>query len=276
MALLIFKWKNNMQDSNFLSHPLIKQGLEKSLIEFDDGFIIYTYAKIKRKFNKLEEEIQALTYLKLILEYKYPKEHIKLFEPVKMGRDTKEADIVVFKDSSLLSPYIVVECKKRDISDLEFNQAIEQAYSYATTLLADFVWVSSGLKDEYFLVLKEKPRKKAFISNIPKFNSNEIPSYKFVKNPNKDSKFKDLEEIKENELVQIFKQAHNALWGGGELNASTAFDELDKLIFCKIWDEKHTKRNEPYKFQLYTKYKDSDFKKGPDDELTKKRSCKQD
>jgi len=30
--------------------------------------------------------------------------------------------------------------------------------------------------------------------------------------------------------------------GGGQRNPSVAFDELDKLIFCKIWDEKHPRK----------------------------------
>ena len=35
-------------------------------------------------------------------------------------------------------------------------------------------------------------------------------------------------------------------------NPSVAFDELDKLIFCKIWDEKHPRKTgEPYAFQIF-------------------------
>ncbi|MDR2126200.1 MAG: SAM-dependent methyltransferase, partial [Prevotellaceae bacterium] len=46
-----------------------------------------------------------------------------------------------------------------------------------------------------------------------------------------------------------------ALWGGGALAPTTAFDELDKLIFCKIWDERWDENNpkskgEPYNFQI--------------------------
>lgn len=45
---------------------------------------------------------------------------------------------------------------------------------------------------------------------------------------------------------------HFALWGGGELNPSNAFDELDKLIFCKLWDERNThEAGTPYKFQIF-------------------------
>lgn len=42
-----------------------------------------------------------------------------------------------------------------------------------------------------------------------------------------------------------------------------AFDELDKLIFCKIWDEKHPRKNgDPYDFQIF---RDEE----PDDLLTR-------
>ncbi len=61
-----------------------------------------------------------------------------------------------------------------------------------------------------------------------------------------------LEVVSEKELTKIFIQSHNALWGGGHRNPSVAFDELDKLIFCKIWDEKHPRKNgEPYDFQIF-------------------------
>jgi type I restriction enzyme M protein len=53
-------------------------------------------------------------------------------------------------------------------------------------------------------------------------------------------------------LTKIFIQSHQALWGGGQRNPSVAFDELDKLIFCKIWDEKHPRKiGEPYDFQIF-------------------------
>lgn len=58
--------------------------------------------------------------------------------------------------------------------------------------------------------------------------------------------------IPEQELTRLFKQAHTVLWAGGQLNPSEAFDELDKLIFCKIWDErKEHQIGEPYDFQVF-------------------------
>ena len=58
--------------------------------------------------------------------------------------------------------------------------------------------------------------------------------------------------MSESELTKIFIQSHQALWGGGQRNPSVAFDELDKLIFCKIWDEKHPRKiGDPYEFQIF-------------------------
>jgi len=45
-------------------------------------------------------------------------------------------------------------------------------------------------------------------------------------------------------------------------NPSEAFDELDKLIFCKIWDERTPRKaGEPYDFQVFTDDKGDDLKK---------------
>ena len=237
---------------------LIKEGIKRGLIAFDKNkeFITYLYQNKKRKYTNPEEQVQVLSFLKLILYYNYPAECIRQFEPVQMGSSTKEADIIIFNDAQCQSPYIIVECKKQDISDLEFKSAVEQAFSYANSEAASYLWVTSGLKDEYYQVSRERPRQRISISDIPHYGSKEIVEYKYVAGGEKeDKKYSDLMIITQDELTQVFKQAHNTLWGGGELNPSTAFDELDKLIFCKIWDEKNTSDGEPYKFQVYAKNK---------------------
>lgn len=65
--------------------------------------------------------------------------------------------------------------------------------------------------------------------------------------------FFDLSIIDQSDLTRRFKLAHEALWASGQLNPSEAFDELDKLIFCKIWDERRPRKvGEPYDFQIIT------------------------
>lgn len=238
------------------NETLLEKAIQKGIIAFSENksYITYIYQNKKRNYQTPEEKIQALTFCRLIFDYKYPQEQIKQFESVKMGSSTKEADIIVYSDKDCKTPHIIVECKKQEISDLEFQSAVNQAFSYAVTEGAKFVWVSSGLKDEYYEVVDEKPKDRISIPDIPIYGSNEILEFKYVRGGKIGAKkYFDLQKITEDELTQAFKQAHNALWGGGELNPSTAFDELDKLIFCKIWDERNTPRGKPYQFQIITR-----------------------
>lgn len=228
---------------------LIKQGAELGYIQIDEetNYITYMHQNKRRNFNNPEEKIQAQTFLKLILEYKYPVENIEMFVTVQMGVAKKEADIIVYNDKEHLSPYIIVECKKEEISELEFKTAVNQAFSYAVSEGAKFVWTTSGIKEECYQAPKKKPKDRITIVDIPPYGEKFVPKFKYVKG---DPKYHELEVVTEDNLTKRFKQAHNALWAGGELNPSEAFDELDKLIFCKIWDERNCKRKEPYKFQV--------------------------
>lgn len=245
-----------------MENEIINRAIDKKIIDFNDdddrSYITYTYQNKRREY-KFEEKVQAMAFCKIILEYGYPQEQVKQFQAVQMGSTTKEADIVVYSDKDCKSPHIIVECKKQEISDLEFQSATNQAFSYAVAEGAKFVWVTSGLKDEYYQILNEKPKDRIAIPDIPIYGSNEILEFKYVRGGKIGAKkYFDLQKITEDELTQAFKQAHNALWGGGELNPSTAFDELDKLIFCKIWDERNTPREKPYQFQLIAKKRNNE------------------
>ena len=245
---------------------LINLGIQNNLIKFDEEQKYITYIhqnNKKRNFTNPEEQVQAEAYLKLILNYGYPKENIELFKPIKMGVSTKEADIIVYHDAEHSKPHIVVECKHKDVSDQEFNQAIEQAASYAYALAGtiQYIWVVSSI-EKSFKIDKDSSVKQT-IPDIPRYGKTEVQKYKYAKGGKISTdivltdevkqNFFDLETIEENELTKRFKQAHNALWAGGELNPSSAFDELDKLIFCKIWDErKPKKKGDPYDFQIFS------------------------
>ena len=237
----------------------IRRGLEESLIEFDDDQtptrVTYIPQRKKRNFTHPEEQVQAETYIKLVLDYKYSRERIGLLVPITVGSTTAEADIIVYGDASRNSPHIVVECKRPEVSEEEFSQAINQAFSYAVAEGAAYVWVTSGIKDEYYQVEGKRPKRRAHVSDIPGVGVARTKSnYRFAKggrdrdgNPTY-----DIAATSENELTRRFKQAHDALWGGGELHPSAAFDELNKLIFCKLWDEKTARKvGEPYQFQVF-------------------------
>ncbi|TRT42932.1 MAG: N-6 DNA methylase [Microcystis aeruginosa Ma_QC_C_20070703_M131] len=236
---------------------LIQEGIKKGLIKLDDEqkYITYINQNKKRNYSNPEEQVQAETFLKLVLTYGYAQKRIRLFVPVVMGSSTKEADIIVYNDDGHKSPHIVVECKKQEVSELEFTQAVEQGFSYAVAEGAKYVWITSGIKDEYYQVPTEKPKERITITDIPQSGVETLARFKYAKGGgiSNGQKLFELTVVTEDELTRRFKQAHQSLWGGGELNPSEAFDELDKLIFCKIWDEKKARKvGEPYDFQIFS------------------------
>ena len=251
----------------------IQQGIEKGLISLseDQKTIKYIYQNKSRNYANPEEKVQAEAFLRLILELNYPVEHIEQFRMVTMGSDKREADIIVHEDANWDSPKIVVECKQQQVSQQEFNQAVNQAFSYANALsgTVKYLWIYSELLSEFYRFDKERDLREP-LSDLPHYGSDSVAPYQYVKGGGqreyKDEKgktitqlFKDIKRVTEEELTRRFKQAHDALWAGGQLNPSEAFDELDKLIFCKIWDEKYNvengqlkrrKKGEIYDFRL--------------------------
>lgn len=252
---------------------LIQEGIDKGLITVseDNKTVKYIHQNKSRNLNNPEEKVQVEAFLRLVLEYGYPVEHIEQFVTVTMGADKREADIIVYEDAKHVKPKIIVECKKQEVTQQEFNQAVNQAFSYANALsgTVKYVWVYSEVLSSIFRFDKEKDFREG-LSDLPHYGTDSVAPYNFVKgggtHPYTDSKgtkhvqvFKDIKTVSEEELTRRFKQAHDALWAGGQLNPSEAFDELDKLIFCKIWDEKYNivdgklkprKKGEIYDFQI--------------------------
>lgn len=239
-----------------MDQQLKAEGIKKKLIRFEDDekYIVYLHQGKRRNFNNPEEKVQAESFLRLVLVYKYPVKLIQQFVSVQMGSETKEADIIVYSDDAHKAPHIVVECKKPEVSELEFIRAVDQAVSYAVAEGARYIWVTSNLKNEYFEIPAQKPKDRITIPDVPQFGVKDLATYKYAKDGGTTKTGQNLfplELVTQDELTRRFQQAHQALWGGGELNPSEAFDELDKLIFCKLWDErKPRKPGDPYDFQV--------------------------
>jgi len=256
------------------------QAIRDGLISFsvDSKYVYYAqHGNKRRNFDHPEEAVQLDAYLQLVYLYGYQSAQIAIFETVQMGSSTREADIIVFADAGKVKPYLVVECKKPETSGKEFVMAVEQAFSYAVAQGAKYIWVTSGTTSEYYEVLADAPRErtKNRLPNIPRAGETEPPIFKYAKGGRLHANealepgskpaqpYFELQKVSEIELTRRFKLAHNTLWGGGELNPSDAFDELDKLIFCKIWDEKEYRQpGAPYQFQVY--------RNDPADELLKR------
>ena len=60
----------------------------------------------------------------------------------------------------------------------------------------------------------------------------------------------DLRKATFSELSNIFKFAHDEIWEGGKRDPAVAFDEITKLMFAKIYDERFTPTCDYYEFQI--------------------------
>ncbi len=234
----------------------IEKGEEKGLIKLssDEKRIKYIHHDISRDYSKPEAKIEALAYLSLVMQYGYPPERIRLFQKIPIGAYVREADLEVFEDATPEKPLIIVECKNETISEAAFRQAVDQAFSYALAEGAKYVWTTSGIKNEYYEVPSDKPKSRRLVSDIPCFGAKGLSPYRYGVNgglTKNGQKTFALKVVTENELTRRFAQAYQALWGGGEMNPSDAFDEFDKLVFCKIWDERKVRADgAPYEFQI--------------------------
>lgn len=244
------KTKEEIQE--LLSTPLFKEGQKSNYISIsekgDNTYIEYHCKNgAKRKLQNPEEFVQATVFLRLIIEYNYFPLNISVNEEVQVGSARKEADILVYNDNKN-KILIVVECKEENINERQFQVAIDQAYVYAHALAGQYVWVTSGIRNEYFEIVELYPVERISISDVPK-KDGKVDRFKYVKGG------REPQPGTKAQLMQKFKSAHDALWGGGALAPTTAFDELDKLIFCKIWDEKwkdnaRNTKGEPFAFQI--------------------------
>lgn len=151
-------------------------------IDYKANSVTYLFSNKTRSLRNPEESIQLDTYLQIIFKYNYPPELVRVCERVKMGSSSKEADIIIYKDFSLKSPYIIVECKKQGVSDNTFNDAIDQGFSYAVSLHAAFIWVTSGTRNHYYKVWHDKVKERELnrVHDIPSFEKENSVVFKIL------------------------------------------------------------------------------------------------
>lgn len=241
---------NNDKNSIFLKN--IERGKQEGLIVVTEDNARITYfcsREYSVSFKNPEETVRASYFVELILDYQYPPAQIDIEVAVPRRTPEDRADIVVYEDIELKNPYLVVECKKDGITDAEFKQAIEQAFGNANSLRAKFATVVAGTTKTAFDIAGFKPneREKNVIADIPQ-KYGRTPQYRFIKGETG----KELKTVSRDELITALGKSHDTVWQGGKLAPTTAFDEVSKLLFCKLRDEKLTKRGEVYKFQIGT------------------------
>lgn len=132
--------------------------------------LIYLPQGKERKLSNPEEQVELETYVDLIYTYGYPPEKLRVYEKIQIGSSTREADIVVYRDRECKDPLIIVECKKRQISERVFEDAVNQGFSYAAVTNAEYVWVTSGDRHAMYEVWHDaiQERERNQLSRLPR------------------------------------------------------------------------------------------------------------
>lgn len=231
---------------------ILKDGEHKGYFRLspDRTKIEYLPSGHKENLTDPEERVRAEYFYDLVEKYRYPIERIELETEMPDRTPERYADIVIYEDAANKKPYIVVECKKDGISDSEFEQATKQAIANARVLKAPFAICVAGntrraMETEHW---NDKEPEKATITDIP-ISYGKIEEYRYKKG----DPLWDLKMLEKSELKRAFEKAQNTLWAGGKRNPTVAFDELCKIIFVKIRDEKRGRNDgEYYDFQIKT------------------------
>jgi len=174
-----------------------------------------------------EEIVRQLFAKRLIDEYGYPESRLAFEYPVSFGRDLKRADIVIRDKDDPTVPYIIVETKKPMAKD---GRDQLKSYTHATGA-SMAVWTNG---DAITFHQRKNPNYFEDIPTIPTESQTlaEILQRSFTIN--------DL--IREDKLTKTGKSLKDlVLEMEDEVLANAGvdvFEEVFKLIFAKLYDEK--------------------------------------
>lgn len=170
-----------------------------------------------------EEIVRQLWTYKLIHQYGYSPEQIDLEKNVQFGTEigTKAADIIVYTDATKTTPKIIIECKRPKRKD-----GIEQLKSYMNAKGAPVAVWSNGA-DSIILYRPYPAQFDDTLFDLPRHGQEPkdvLTTKKTLLMLKKDFNFKS--------IIQGLEELVLADSGKDE------FNEIFKIIFAKIWDEK--------------------------------------
>jgi type I restriction enzyme M protein len=205
------------------------QQQEKNGKEILPGYIkCFITGKLRK--DTPEERVRQEVARSLVEEYGYRKEDIELEFPIRMGRRLKPVDIAVFQEGRLHKQeniYIIAETKAENIKPSNKENGIDQLKSYLSACLnAKYgLWVGS---ERIAFEVVEKEGRKEFV-DIP-----DIPR-RGEAGPPKPTKGWLVPAV---QLKSVFRRVHNYIYANQGLPKDKAFEELLKLIFIKVYDER--------------------------------------
>ena len=206
--------------------------------------------KILRKIDQPEEKIRYWWVQKLIHEYNYDSRQIAIEVPSGIEADPKRpvrADIVVYRDFERTEAIIEGEVEPKGQ-----KEDIAKAEGYARNLGAEYYFWSDRSETKFFRT-SPYPRKSTPIGNIPYWMEKK-PVLKRLPKTHILPPFRS-----EKELRAVMATCHDFIWAKQGHDPAKAFDELCKLLFLKLYDERETPNT--YEFVVIGKEKPKDTAK---------------
>lgn len=178
-----------------------------------------------------EENVRQRIARSLMEDYGYAKGDIEIEFTVNLGRSKKRVDIAIFPQDTLHnqeSIKTIIECKREDIRPTDRDNGTEQLKSYlAACLNSRFgMWIGSELQVWEKVATPKGEFEFEIATDIPRFGFDAPQPLTFA----------ELVPAHE-ELIGAFRRCHNYIYGNQGLQKEPAFQELLKLIFCKVYDE---------------------------------------
>ena len=174
-----------------------------------------------------EENIRQRWARSLVDEYGYEISDMEIEFSVKMGTSRKRADIVIFKPEGPRrqdTVLAIVQAKRDEISPKDKAEGIEQLKSYmsACSSCRFGLWVGS----EKLAFEKSDDGQIDDTIDIPRFGETQPQPPKFH------------ELTPAIDLKASLRRCHNYIYANQGIQKAEAFHELQKLMFCKVLDEK--------------------------------------
>lgn len=235
--------KHHLIDQAF-SDPAVQHGLRLfseaqidalPLYEAEGKIYVTCKATSRERLAKPEEIVRQLTLHWLLEDLSYPLSHIAIEVPIKMGATyaSKAADIVVYSDDSRLTPHIIIEVKKPKRKD-----GLDQLHSYMN---ATGVYYGAWLNGQDIVnQLRLEPNFFESLIRLPAFGED----LEDVKVPLKKEDLLPIEDLKD----EVTYLEHTVLANAGV----SAFEEIFRLIFTKLYDEFSKADDESMDFRTTT------------------------
>ncbi|WP_432486905.1 N-6 DNA methylase [Kineococcus sp. SYSU DK018] len=225
--------------SRFFSAQILQK---VQLRQVEDAVQVFCIKRKRWLKAKPEEIVRQATLVYITTELQYPLSRIAVEWPIQMGSDAEKerADIVIFSDAANTDPYIIIELKRP-----KATSGLEQLRSYLRWTGCYFGGWCNG--DDAVFVLREEeentkkgPYTFRDIPRLPRMGE----SLDEVLRPLTPQDLRPIQDLRS--LIERLE--HDALSTAGV----TAFDELLKLFFAKLYDEVRPakKMADPCKFRV--------------------------